>query len=256
MREVEDDADLRLGRYAPNRVDGPAVREQQVMRDGNRVVVARAPRCVYAPRIADPRVHPRLVVCHPVLHAIAELRCDDLRVLRERLRGGANSPAALVLECLRRVPVEERRERLDALLEERVDETVVEVEPRLIHRAATLGEHARPGDREAECVEAEVFHQAHVLRIPVVEVARDCARVARAHLAGRRGEAIPHALAAAVLVDGALDLVRGRRGPPDEVGRERVDSGGGHGFPRFSSRGRLRGNVQPVPAGLRRAAAS
>src|SRR2546425_9278935 len=39
-------------------------------------------------------------------------------------------------------------------------------------------------------------------------------------LPGRGGEAVPDALAAAVLVGGALDLVRRGRGAPDEVGWE------------------------------------
>src|SRR5581483_9004065 len=99
-----------------------------------------------------------------------------------------------------------------------------------VHRAATLRDDARPRDREAERVDAELLHQLHVARVAVVEVARDRAGVAAAHLAGRRGEAIPHALAAAVLVGGAFDLIRRRRGAPDEVGGERVDSGGGHVF--------------------------
>ena len=48
------------------------------------------------------------------------------------------------------------------------------------------------------------------------------AGVATADLAGRRAEAIPDAFAAAVLVGGSFDLVRGGGGAPEEVGREVV----------------------------------
>ena len=144
------------------------------------------PGGVLAPRMSDPRVHPRLVVRRPEADAIAEARSDRLRVVDERLGRRALAPAALVLEYLRRVPVEEGREGLDPLLEQRVDEPVVEVESGVVHAAAAVGEYPRPRDREAERVEAELAHELHVVAVPVVEVARDLARVAAAHLAGSR----------------------------------------------------------------------
>src|SRR5439155_9471731 len=131
--------------------------------------------------------------------------------------------------------VEERHERPDACGEQLVDEPVVEVEPRLVHLAAPMREHARPCDREPERVEAELAHERDIVRVAVVEVARDGARVAVAHLPGRRAEAVPDALAAAVLLYGTLDLVRGGRGSPQEAGRESVS--GGHGaLPRWPVR--------------------
>ena len=104
----------------------------------------RAAGRVLAPGVPDPRDDPRLVVRDPVLDAVAEPLGDDLGVLDERLGGRARRPAARVLERLRRVPVEERRERLDAVREQLVDEPVVEVEARLVHAAA-----ARPAGRAA-----------------------------------------------------------------------------------------------------------
>src|SRR5437762_11181553 len=128
VMEVEDDPDLRVGSGAPDRLHCPAVREQQVMGDRNRLRLARMPGGVLSPRMSYPRVHPRLVVRRPEVDAIAEARSDRLRVVDERLGRRALAPAALVLEYLRRVPVEEGREGLDPLLEQRVDEPVVEVE--------------------------------------------------------------------------------------------------------------------------------
>ena len=107
------------------------------------------------------------------------------------------------------------------LLEQLVDEPVVEVEPRLVHLAAPFRDDARPRDREAEGVEPELAHQPDVVGEAVVEVARDRAALAVPHLPRRRAEAIPDALAAAVLVDGAFDLVRRGRGAPGEIGWKR-----------------------------------
>ena len=223
MLEVEHDADLGVGCSAPQCFRRPAMREQQMVRSGDRVHLARPARSVLSPRVADPRDDPRLVVRHPVRNAIAETVGDDLDVLDERLRRRASGPAARVFEHLRRVPVEQRRERRDAGGEQRIDEPVVEVEPRLVHATAAVGEDARPRDREAERVEPELAHQLDVVGVPVVEVARDRAGVAVANLAGCRAEAIPDALAAAVLGRCALDLVRGGRRAPDEAVRD-----GGH----------------------------
>ena len=220
--EVERDPDLGLGRRAPQDLDGAAVREQQVVRGRERVRVGRAARRVVAPAVADPRDDPRLVVRDPVPDAVAEPSCDGLDVLRERVDGVADGPAARVLERLRRVPVEERHVRRDAVAEQLVDQPVVEVEARCVDAPRARRDDARPGDREAERVEAELAHQRDVVAVAVVEVARDRAGVAVPHLAGRRAEAVPDALAAAVLVGRAFDLVRRGRRAPDEVGREAI----------------------------------
>ena len=157
-----------------------------------------------------------------MLHAVAEAADNSFGVLDECLRRRTVAPATEILQRLRRVPVKQRCERLDAVREQLVDEPVVEVEPCLVDVAASLRHHAGPGDRESEHVEPELLHQPDVVRVAVVEVARDFAGVAAPDLAGGRTEAIPDALAAAVYMRRALDLVRGRRRTPDEVGGERA----------------------------------
>ena len=229
--EVQRDPDLRVRRGAAQDLDGPAVRQQQVVRGCERVRLGVAARSVVAPAVADPRDDPRLVVRDPVADAVAEALGDDLDVLRERVDGVARGPAARVLEHLRRVPVEERHVRVDAVAEQLVDEPVVEVETCCVDAAAALGQDARPRDREAERVEAELAHQRDVVAVAVVEVARDRAVVAVPDLAGRGAEAVPDALAAAVFVRRAFDLVRGGCRAPDEVGRERPRELTRHGLP-------------------------
>jgi hypothetical protein len=139
VREVERDPHLDVWSRRPDRLHRPAVREEHVMRRRDRVCLACAARRVLAPRVTDPRVNPGLVVGDPVLHAVAQPPDDGLRVLDERLRRLPCGPAARVLERLRRVPVEERRERLDAVREQLVDEAVVEVEPACVDRPAPVG---------------------------------------------------------------------------------------------------------------------
>src|SRR2546423_11240 len=78
---------------------------------------------------------PGLVGRDPGAAAVAEPPRADRAVLPERLGRLACGPAAAILERWRRVPVEERRERLDASSEQLVDEPVVEVESRLVHAA-------------------------------------------------------------------------------------------------------------------------
>ena len=212
------------GDGAAQRVDRPAVRQQEVVRRRDRVGLARATRGVDPPRVPDPRDDPRLVVRDPRVHAIAETRCNGVDVVDEQLCRRAIRPAALVLERLRRVPVEERRDGLDPVREQLVDEAVVEIEAGLVHAPAAAGNDARPRDGEAERVEAELAHERDVLGIAVVEVAGDVARVAVPHLAGRRGEPVPDTLAAPVLGGRAFDLVRRGRSAPEEAGRQDAGS--------------------------------
>ena len=146
---------------------------------------------VDAEAVAEPGGDPRLVLRDPVRDPVAEAAGDGLRVLDERLRGLPRGPAARVLEHLRQVPVVERHVGLDPGAEQLVHEPVVEVEPRLVHAAPSFREDARPGDREAERIDAELLHQGDVLGIAVVEVARDGAVVAVSDLPGRRRRSGP-----------------------------------------------------------------
>src|SRR6266849_7884777 len=172
---------------------------------------------VLAPGVPDPGVDPRLVVRDPMLDAIAQPARDGGRILDERLSCRARGPAPCILELLRCVPVEKRRERLDVAREQLVDEAVVEVEACLVDRAAPGREDARPRDREPKRVQTELAHERDVVAVAVVEVARDLTRIAVANFPWRRAEPVPDALAASILVRRTFDLVRRRRGTPKEV---------------------------------------
>src|SRR5262245_65755357 len=180
------------------------------MRGRDGVPFARAPGCVLAPGVPDPGVDPRLVVRDPVPDAVAEAAHDGLRVLGAGLRGRARRPAARVLEHLRRVPVEEGRERLDLVREQLVDQTIVEVEPGLVDRAPARRDDPRPRDREAKRTEPELLYQGDVVAIPAGELACVRAGDAVTDLARGRAAAVPGALGAAVSAGSACRRVRRR----------------------------------------------
>jgi hypothetical protein len=180
--------------------------------------LARAAGGATRPVLRDPR-HPRLFSHEGRTHRRA------VRPRRGRSHEGpavVDRPASRVLERLRQVPVVERDVGCDPPRAQLVHEAVVEVEPRRVHGARAVGDDARPGHGEPVGVEAELRHQGDVLAVPVVVVAGHVAVVTPRHPAGRMGEPIPDALAAPVLGDGALDLVGGGGGAPQEPRRERI----------------------------------
>ena len=210
----------RAGRGRPQRLDGPAVREVQVMHRGERGSRLVPARRVAALPVAEVRRAPRLVEGRPGVHPVAERRADDAGVLLERIDGRAHGPSALVLERLRQVPVVQRRDGLDPAREQSVHQTRVEVEARLVGGSPAGRLDPRPRDREAIRVQAERGHQIEVALPPVVVVARDVTGVAVPDESGGLAEGVPDRRTAPVLVEAALDLVRRGRRPEGEGRRE------------------------------------
>ena len=209
--QVQDDPDRGVGAHVADPVGGQRPAQQQVVRRQERGGRLAATRCVDAAGVAQERRAPRLVVRRPDLHAVGQPLGDQAGVVGEAVRGVARRPAAGVLEGLREVPVVQRRQRLHAAREQRVDEALVVVQPGGVRGAATGRLHPRPGDREAVAVHAERLDQREVLLAAVVGVARGRAVAAVEHRAGPAAEGVPDRVAAAVGVDRALDLVGRRR---------------------------------------------
>ena len=125
----------------------------------------------------------------------------------------------------------------DPGLEQPVHERVVEVEPRLVHRAAPLGHGPRPGHREPVGLHPQPAHQGQVLPPAVVVVAGDASVRAVGDVPGDRGVAIPDALAASVGAGRSLDLVgRGGDAPEEAVGEEASGHGGFAHFVRWANK--------------------
>ena len=162
----------------------------------------------------------RLVERHPVLDPVAQVRRDQRGVVGEPAHDLRVGEAAAVLQRLRQVPVEQVDQRLDARVEQGVDEALVEVEAALVDRAGPGGQDARPADAEAIGARAQIGHQPDVLWVAVVVVAGDVARAAVGDRARLAGEGVPDRRSPAVLGRGSLDLVGGGGEAPGEVGRE------------------------------------
>ena len=153
--------------------------------------------------------------------AVAQACGHMARINSERLRGFARSPAAdPVLERLGQVPVIQRRVRLDAVLEQFVDEAVVEVEALGIRRTRSFRKHPRPRDREPVGLGAEFPDQADVFLVAVVMFVGAVAGGAVLDLAGRVRKGVPDRAAAAVFIDGAFDLIGRGGGAPHKIFRE------------------------------------
>ena len=156
-----------------------------------------------------------------MLDAIAEVLRADGGIITEVSRGVAIGPSAEVLEHLRKIPMVERDEGLDVVLQQLVDDAIVKIDALLIGLALSIRHDARPCERNARGIQPEVRHQRDVVAIAMVKIACDIAGIAVLDLVGRMREAIPDRLALAVLIVRALDLVRRARGAPQEVFRKR-----------------------------------
>ena len=184
-------------------------------------------RSVDAVRIAQFEERTELVDREDVLDAIGQSLRDVSGIVAERLGRVARLPAAaVVLQHLRQIPVIERGERLDAVGEQFVDQTAVEVHALWIRRARPLRKDARPGDREAIGLDAQRLHQLHVVFVAVVVIVGHVAVGVVDDLAGRVRKGVPDRRRAAVFRDGAFDLVRGSGGSPQKSWRKRSRCGG------------------------------
>jgi hypothetical protein len=217
--EVEGDSDL-AGAPGAQCTYREAVGDQKVVGGGQRAAALLGAGCVPPLGVADEGGAVRLVEGDPAFHPVPVALGREGRVRREGLGGVPHAPAATILECLREVPVVEGDGRCDAGGQQVVDEAVVEVQALGVDRSGALGQQAGPGDREPVAVDAEPAQQADVLAVAVVVAAGGVARGAAEGAARGMAEGVPDGRAAAVLVVGALDLVGGGGGAPDEVLRE------------------------------------
>jgi hypothetical protein len=145
----------------------------------------------------------------PARDSVGEVLADDAGVLSEAIGGVPIQPSATLLERERGVPVEQCRGWRNSGPKQAINQAVVEVEPGGVGPAFTSGLDARPREREAVGVDAQLFHECDVLRIAVIVVGRYVAVAGVQDAARLVAERIPAGGATAILVRRALDLVRG-----------------------------------------------
>ena len=118
---------------------------EEVMGRGDRGSRVAPPGSVRADAVAMVRGDPRFIDGRDAPDPVAEPLRHDRGVIGERQGGGTGRPAARILERLREVPVVQGDDRLDAPLQEAVDEARVEVEAGLVHRTrGTRRSRTRP----------------------------------------------------------------------------------------------------------------
>ena len=221
----------------PNRL---SMREEQVLRDARALGQVATPRCQGPFYITTLHHDPRLVQGDPQLDAITERAVEQTGVVREPVGDVAVRPSPPFIQGHRQVPVIKGYYRRDAVIQQPIHEALVEREPLAVDAAAPLRQHPAPTHAEPIRSQAELPHQAHVVRKAPVVVTGKVAGLAVRDGPGGMGEAMPDARPGAVGQGRALDLIgRGRRAPQEpwwKAGR--------------ACRGRTRVRVRVRPGGL------
>ena len=192
-----------------------------MVRGRERGLLVGAARSVDTEPVAEPRDHPRLVLRDPVA-------ARDRRAWTRRPRRTPRTPRP----C--RAPASRRGPRAPAEGPSGRGSRTARRPRRGARRRSGRSSRGRPGSRgrdpsgrmrghaiekrKASSPSSRIKRTSS--RPSVVRVAGDRARVAVHDVPGHVAEAIPDALAAAVLAGRSLDLVGGRGRAPDEVGRE------------------------------------
>ena len=181
------------------------------------VVVQLQARGVFSRPIAHSYEALGLVKSEPPAHPAPEQLRHFLRVGLKAPGGLRVLPAALPLQCLGKVPMEQSHPGLDSLLQKAVHQLTVAVQPRLVPMPVAFGVYPGPGNRESISLEAHLLHDGDVVPPAVIGVGGRVAGIAPFDLSGGVGENVPNAFSPAVLSHGALNLIRGGSGAPNKI---------------------------------------
>jgi hypothetical protein len=100
------------------------------------------------------------------------------------------------------------------VVQQTVHKPFIEIEPRGVHLARAIGQHACPSDAETISLEAKLGHERYIEPEAPIMVAGDVPCVAITDHARRMGKAMPDAGARIIGERGALYLIRGGGAPP------------------------------------------
>src|SRR5207245_5591133 len=158
-----------------------------------------------------------LVAGDPIDHAITQAPPNLAGIRGKPCRRIGRRPPASLLQGLRKVQVIERGQWSNAVLQQRLDEALVEIETRRVQRTGSRRDHSGPADREPIAAQAKVGHQLHVLLPALVVVASHISGLAALDRTRFPAELVPDPKALAVGVPCAFDLVGGGRSAPHET---------------------------------------
>ncbi len=133
---------------------------------------------------------------------------------------GAGSPAAIPHQGQRQIPMVQRRIGLDPACLAAINEAVVKIQTLLIDRPETIGNDARPGDRETIGLHPHLLDEIEVFLPAIVMIAGDIAIVTPKDMARHIAEGIPDGGLAAIRLGGTFDLERGSCDAKQEIAGE------------------------------------
>jgi hypothetical protein len=131
---------------------------------------------------------------------------DKSGVIEKVVNDLAIAPSAILIEkSQRRIPMEQDRSNLEALLHQLREDTVIVFHALFVDRAFAKGKDARPRDREAESRHAQVFQAGEILFVEIVVRCGDVSGGVVGDLVDNAvAEEVPNRRAFAFSVDGAL----------------------------------------------------
>src|SRR5581483_7693711 len=162
--------------------------------------------------------HPGLVVRDERGYAVADMSRDHGGIVREPLRGVAIGPTVvLVLQRCRKVPVIQRRKRLNVTLEQAVDQPIIELQSPAVDGAVAGRLNPGPRDRKAIPLDAQSRDEVQVRFQAVVVIASHLAVGAIRGRTRAQAELIPDGGPLAVGARRAFDLESAARDAPEEI---------------------------------------
>src|SRR5947209_10683253 len=192
--------------------------QQQVMRDligQSRVFETRSHPALF---IAHEGNNPWIVECNPLLHAITKAARNDISIVGEGRGCLTAAPTTYaILECLRQVPVVERDKWRDVDAEECIDELFIKIEAGRVLFPLALWENARPRDREAIGVHAQLLHHLNIFTPAVIMVIGNLAGLVVEHIACNAAKAVPDRFTTPIFSGCAFDLIGSGRDSPGEI---------------------------------------
>src|SRR6185312_11478928 len=134
-------------------------------------------RCQGPVQIAAIRHDPGLVERDPFFYAVVESAEHDVGVVGKPLRYLRIEPTPAIIERCGEVPMEERDERLDLILEQGIDKPLIEVQSGTIHGPGAGGKNPAPRNAEAVSLQSESSHQRDVFCPPAIVIAGDVSHI-------------------------------------------------------------------------------
>lgn len=117
--------------------------------------------------------------------------------------------------------------RLDPVLRELFDETLVEVQTSKVNFTLSFRKHTRPRYRKSIGLHPQLSHQSHILNVAMIMIARHVSSVTIHNVSWSVGKTVPNRFALAILFPSTFDLVRRTCDAPDKAVRK-SDTSRGH----------------------------